>query len=116
MPVSGTRPASRPTARPALRDGDVEIRFAPSQRSVRVKAGTTLLEAVHLAQLPIASACGADGVCARCGVLILEGASDLPSETAREREIKARNRVDPKLRLACRVTVVSPVTATAPYW
>ena len=55
-------------------------------------------------------------MCARCGLEILAGASSLPPETERERAIKARNRVDPKLRLACHVSVNSPLTATAPYW
>jgi ferredoxin len=94
----------------------IEIRFEPSHRSVRVSPGTSLLEAARRAQLPIASACGADGVCARCGLLILAGEASLPQETERERAIKSQNRIDPKLRLACRVAVVSELTATAPYW
>jgi hypothetical protein len=48
--------------------------------------------------------------------LILSGAASLPLETERERSIKLQNRVDPKLRLACRVSVVYALTARAPYW
>ena len=99
-----------------LRAAVVEIRFEPSRRSVRVDVGTTLLEAARHAKLPIASACGSDGVCARCGLEILEGAETLPDETDAERVLKARNRVDGKLRLACRVRVNADITATAPYW
>lgn len=94
----------------------VEIRFEPSHRTVQVRPGTTLLEAAQRADLPIASACGSDGVCARCGLEILEGGEALSDETEGERAIKARNRIDPKLRLACRATAGSDVTATAPYW
>ncbi len=96
------------------RQVDFLIRFEPSHRSIRVFAGTTLLEAARRAELPIASSCGADGVCARCGLEILEGRSSIESES--ERNIKERNRIDPKLRLACRVTISSDLTVTAPDW
>jgi ferredoxin len=92
------------------------VRFEPSQRCVRVPAGTSLLEAARRADLPVASSCGADGVCARCGVEILIGADSLESETDREREIKLRNRIDPQLRLSCRITVSGDMTVTAPNW
>ncbi len=79
-----------------------------------MSAGTTLLEATRRAELPVASSCGADGVCARCGLEILEGRNSIERE--RERNIKERNRIDPKLRLACRVTISCDLTVTAPYW
>lgn len=81
-----------------------------------MSAGTTLLEAARRAELPVASSCGADGVCARCGLEILEGRSSIESESESERNIKERNRIDPKLRLACRVTISCDLTVTAPYW
>ena len=87
-----------------------EVRFSPSEKSVRerssgercvrVARGTTLWEAVRSAGLPIASACGADGICGRCGVTVLEGSETLAAETPREAEVKRRNRVDPTQRLA----------------
>ena len=93
---------------------DFLIRFEPSPRSIRGSAGTTLLEAARRAGLPVASSCGADGVCAHCGLEILEGTNSIESKS--ERNIKERNRIDPKLRLACRVTISSDLTVTAPYW
>lgn len=93
-----------------------EVRFEPSGRVARVASGTTLLEAARSIGLPVASACGAEGVCARCGMLILDGASALPPETAREIEIKERNRIDTELRLSCRIRVAAPLRASATYW
>lgn len=81
-----------------------------------MQAGTSLLEAARDAGLPVASACGAEAVCARCGLEILAAAAPVDDESPREREIKQRNRIDPKLRLACRVRVASDLTVTAPYW
>jgi adenylate cyclase len=91
-----------------------EIRFEPSGARIRVPAGTSLLEAARLAGLPVASACGADGICARCGLEILEGAVAAPSE--REQTLKQRNRIHPQMRLACRIRLCGDLTVTAPYW
>ena len=76
----------------------------------------TLLEATRQVGLPIASACGENGACARCGLQIIEGAGSLAEETDRERLIKERNRIDPELRLACRVRPRGDLTVRALYW
>ena len=76
----------------------------------------TLLEATREAGLPIASACGENGACARCGLEILVGAAALEAETPREQRIKERNRIEPALRLACRVRPQGDVTVRAGYW
>ena len=95
---------------------EVRVRFEPSRRSVRVAAGTSLLEATRMASLPLASACAAEGACGRCGLAILDGAASLPAESECERNAKRRNRVDPTLRLACRVRLAADVVVTAAYW
>lgn len=79
-------------------------------------AGTTLLDAALAAGLPVARSCGADGVCARCGLRIVEGAANLSPEAADETRIKQRNRIEAELRLACRAAIGGDVTATALYW
>lgn len=93
-----------------------EIRFLPSEKTARVPAGTVLLDAARDAGLPVASACGASGLCARCGLRILAGADTVAPETSEERDAKRRNRVEPTLRLACRVRVEDDLVVTAPYW
>ena len=93
-----------------------EVRFAPSGKRVQVEAGTTLLDAAREAGLPVASACGAEGLCARCGMTVLEGAEALPPETEAEADAKARNRIDPAWRLACRVAIAGDLEVTAAYW
>lgn len=93
-----------------------EILFRPGDLRTRVENGTTLLEAARSVGLPVASACGADGICGRCGMQILAGSETLPPENESERSIKRRNRIDPTLRLSCRVRVESDLTVTATYW
>jgi 2Fe-2S ferredoxin len=95
---------------------DARIRFLPSGRELRVARGTTLLEAARRAGLPIASACGADGLCARCCVRVHAGAAALSAEGELEARRKRRNRIDPALRLACRAAVSGDVEVSASYW
>ncbi|HIF95954.1 MAG TPA: 2Fe-2S iron-sulfur cluster binding domain-containing protein [Myxococcales bacterium] len=92
------------------------IRFLPSERSVRVSPGTTLLEAAREAGLPVAQTCTGEGICARCGMQIVEGSEGLAAETVRETTAKARNRVDTRLRLSCLLLADRDFTVTAPYW
>lgn len=94
----------------------VTIRFEPSGHEVEVAPGTTLLEAARRVGLPVASACREQFTCGRCGMRVLAGDAALPAESKREAEIKARNRVDPDLRLSCVLRVRSDLTVTAPYW
>jgi 2Fe-2S ferredoxin len=95
---------------------EVEVRFVPSEKRVCVAPGTPLLKAAQQAGLPIASSCSASGLCARCGVRVVEGCHSLSDETQSESEVKRANRMDPELRLACMATVSGDVTVTATYW
>ena len=93
------------------------VRFLPSEKEIEVEAGEmTLLEATRAVDLPIASACGENGACARWGLEIVAGADAIAPETEREETIKARNRIDATLRLACRVHPRGDMTVRATYW
>ncbi|MDH3211101.1 MAG: (2Fe-2S)-binding protein [Myxococcales bacterium] len=95
---------------------EVLVRFRPSGRSVRVPRGTTLLEAAQRAKLPVASACGAEAVCGRCGMRILSGNESVAPQGEAEARVKRRNRVEATDRLACRVAPIGDVEVTARYW
>jgi 2Fe-2S ferredoxin len=97
------------------------VRFRTSsrerpERSVEVPEGTTLLEATRAAGLPIARACGGDGLCARCGLAILAGGETLEPASPAEELAKERNRIPLELRLACQVAIRGPLEVTAGYW
>ena len=91
-----------------------KLRFQPAGIELEVAKGTRLIDAVREAGLPIARACGDDLVCAKCGVRILAG--KVAREAPVERRAKARNRVDPALRLACAVRVSGDLELSADYW
>lgn len=94
-----------------------QVSFQPSGRAVEVPAGSTLLEAALAAGLPIARACGADGLCGRCGVRVLAGAgTGVDAASDAEAATRRRNRLDPELRLACLARVLGDIEVTASYW
>ncbi len=82
--------------------------------TVAVARGTLLSEAVRKAGLPIATGCSGGALCGNCGLRIVRG--HVARESRGEREAKRRNRVDPALRLACRIGVTDDLEATADYW
>ena len=91
-----------------------KIQFRPSGAEIDVPRGTRLIEAIRRAGLPIASPCGDELICARCGVYVLRGS--VSPEVAVERVTKARNRIPPEQRLACAIRVRDDLVVSADYW
>ena len=105
------------TGRPV--SGEIDGAGAAAARATLRERGIyvgALREATRAVDLPIASACGENGACARCGLEIVAGADAIAPETEREETIKARNRIDATLRLACRVHPRGDMTVRATYW
>jgi len=101
---------------------NVEVRFQPSERGrkggkqLSIPSGTLILDAARQAGMPVASACGANGLCGRCGVNLLDGAEWASAETPDEVKAKKANRIDPSQRLSCMATISGKAKITAPYW
>jgi adenylate cyclase len=89
--------------------GVVAIAY-PEGRTVRVPAGTSILEASRLNNIPHASVCGGRGRCSTCRVRIVDGEDALPEATAEERRVLERVGAPPKVRLACQTRPVSDVS------
>lgn len=81
---------------------------------MEVQSGTLLTDAIRAAGLPIATACGDELICGRCGVRILRGW--IPAEKPVETRAKLRNRVPAELRLACVIRVRGDLEVSADYW
>ena len=90
------------------------VRMVPSGAVVTVPRGARLVDAIRAAGLPIATACGDDLICAKCGVRVLAGPGGREAEV--ERRAKARNRIPATHRLACAVRVRGDLEITADYW
>ncbi len=50
-----------------------KVTFGPEEKSVEVKAGSTIMEAAEKAGIHINSLCGGEGVCGRCKVKVSNG-------------------------------------------
>jgi ferredoxin len=91
-----------------------KIQLLPAQIQIDVPRGTRLIQAIRDAGMPIASPCGDELLCGKCGIRILVGA--VSGEAPIEINAKRRNGVDAELRLACAVRVSEDLTLTADYW
>ncbi|MBI9105991.1 MAG: DUF4445 domain-containing protein [Spirochaetales bacterium] len=56
------------------------VKFYPSNKSVSVRSGTSLLEAARKAGLEVNTNCGGEGICGKCKMIILEG--DIPDKVS----------------------------------
>ena len=91
---------------------DCLVRFLPSQRSVRVPAGTSLLAAAQQAGLLLDEGCGGWGTCSTCAVRIVEGSAGVAAESAGEKEAKRSIGIEQGLRLGCFISLEHDLTVT----
>lgn len=68
------------------------------------------------ADLPVASSCDGDGVCAKCKIVILEGAENLSKPNETEEFLKETNNLDKNVRISCQTEVLGDITVHASYW
>jgi adenylate cyclase len=75
----------------------------PNGRTVRGKAGSTLLEISRTAGVPHAAICGGRGRCTTCRVMVLRGAEGLAPPNPVETAALARISAPADVRLACQI-------------
>jgi len=81
----------------------------PSDATVAVARGTTLLEASRQGRLAHASVCGGRGRCSTCRVRVERGAEHLSPPAADELAVLARVAAPPGVRLACQARAAGDV-------
>ena len=91
----------------------VSVRFEPEGKNVKVKVGTTILEAAKKAGVGIRSECGGQGKCGKC-LVIIENQSGLSSISDTERHHISDDMLKLGYRLACRSFVKGDVTVFIP--
>jgi len=81
-----------------------------NDRSIKVNGGESILHASLAAGIPHYHACGGNGKCSTCRVLIKEGMQNLTPFTEKEKLLRERMRIPQNVRLACQTFVIgSPV-------
>jgi adenylate cyclase len=86
------------------------IYVLPEQRLVESRPGETILRAALRAGVPFTHACGGNGRCSTCRVVVLEGRQACADRTPREQAIADRLGFGPQFRLACQTVVRDDVT------
>ena len=93
------------------RRGIVALTY-PDGRQVRIRPGTTALEASRGAGIPHASVCGGRGRCSTCRVRVGDGGDKLAPPSVEESRVLARVGAPPGVRLACQIRPAADLEVT----
>jgi 2Fe-2S ferredoxin len=83
---------------------------------IEVAAGANLMQTLLQADLPVASSCDGDGVCAKCKIIIIEGVENLSAENETEIFLKESNNIPKPMRISCQTEVHGDIVIDATYW
>lgn len=95
-----------------------KISFAKKNRSeIVVSAGTNLMRALLDANVPVASSCHGDGVCAKCVVKVSLGLEKLQPPNETEIFLQEKYSLKNDQRISCQVMVENhDLTVDTTYW
>lgn len=95
----------------------VEIAFTKKNRkNVSVSSGEELMEGLLKNEVPVASSCHGDGVCAKCRVTVTAGMENLSKPNDTEIFLKEKFKLTRQQRISCQVQVLGPVEIDTTYW
>jgi 2Fe-2S ferredoxin len=89
-----------------------EIKFWPSGRSIKVKPGTTLLDAARRAGVAIQTRCGGKAACFMCKVNVRPGSELMPISEQERRKLGGLEASG--TRLSCQARVAGKVEVDIP--
>lgn len=93
------------------------ISFAKKHRpEIHVESGTNLMKALLAAEVPVASSCNGDGVCAKCRLQIHQGMANLSPMNDTEKFLKEKFQLKSNQRISCQTSVLGDVEVDASYW
>ena len=82
-----------------------KIYFLPDNKIFDSESGETILQTAARNGIPHVSACGGEGNCTTCRLLVLEGIENCSPETDAELSLKEKAHTTEEFRLACQTTV-----------
>ncbi len=91
---------------------DAEVVFWPSGKSVRVRRGTSVLDASRRAGVTIATRCGGKAACFMCKVTVRPGSELAPIGDAERRKLAGLE--EKGIRLSCQTRVTGRVEVELP--
>lgn len=91
---------------------DAEVVFWPSGKSIRVRRGTSVLDAARRAGVSIATRCGGKAACFMCKVTVRPGSELQPIGDAERRKLAGLE--EKGIRLSCQTRVAGKVEVELP--
>ena len=88
-----------------------KVTFLPDNSTCKASSDLTLLEIAKINDIPHVSACGGEGNCTTCRLLILEGIENCTPETKKEKILIEKAHTTKGFRLACQTKIEGNVTA-----
>src|SRR5512133_45985 len=92
-----------------MKSADPLVRFFPQGKSIQVKSGTSLLDALKASGVDIDVPCGGQGRCGRCKVQVAAGSIDATATALIKPSLAEDGWV-----LGCQATVTEDVTVVVP--
>lgn len=89
-----------------------EITFLPDNKKIRVRPGTTILEASRKARVPIRTRCGGKAACLMCKVIVRDQSGLAP--IAQNEKNKLGGLEEQGYRLACQAKALRDATVAIP--
>ena len=81
------------------------IDFLPDNKKFDAHEGETILQTASRNGIPHVNACGGEGKCTTCRLLILDGIENCSPETEKEISLKEKAHTTEEFRLACQTTI-----------
>lgn len=91
------------------------IRVPQLQKQIEVPVGTNLMKALQSAQIPVASSCLGDGVCAKCRVRVSRPEA-LSKPNSTEEFLQQKFKLQPLQRISCQSEVQDDIEVETTYW
>ena len=93
-----------------------QISFVRSFEPIQVEASSNLMQTLLKNGIPVASSCGAEGVCTKCRIQIIEGLENLSRENERELALREQHPCPEDLRVSCQTDIYGDITVDTEYW
>jgi uncharacterized 2Fe-2S/4Fe-4S cluster protein (DUF4445 family) len=81
------------------------VMLKPGDISVKTERGSTILQVIQRAGIPLASICGGRGVCGKCRVVVMSGGENLNYLTNAEMRLLSPRDIEKGVRLACQAKI-----------
>ena len=88
-----------------------KVTFLPDNKECNSPDNVTLLEVAKRNKIPHVAACGGEGNCTTCRLLILEGIENCSEETEKEKTLIEQAHTTEGFRLACQTSINGDITA-----